>query len=451
VRFKSTPLQVRATPRTEHHRRAAHPVRPIRRRDWIATLIMALAIPSSLLLVDRTNAAVPTLDVAATARPGAQLAVRGEHFGSSRRIDLVWDGAHVAARSIRSDRGGVFAASITVPANATDGAHQLTAVRSTGNAARSTRVATGDVVARAQVTVVAATPTVAALSTVPAPAITAAPTPLSTPPPATPAPTLVPTAAPTAVPPPATPPPAPPPPAATSAPTPVPAAPAPTTYTFRDEFDGSGWSAQRWQTPLGEPFAEETLRWSGAQSTVSGGLLHLRATRVAPNQWVSGCLDTVGRFQQRYGWFEARIMVPQGQGLWPAFWAISRNGDGSFGPSEIDMMEILANPDGVVNNGNVGDDVTRLHQVVHYPGGMKWHGVDTVNLSSGFHVYGVEWRPSYIDFYLDGVRTHRYTGPMPSGEMVVVLNLAVGGWPGPSTTATPNNAEMLVDWVRVRP
>jgi beta-glucanase (GH16 family) len=238
----------------------------------------------------------------------------------------------------------------------------------------------------------------------------------------------------------------PPTPAPTAAPTAQPVA-----YTFRDEFDGTTWSGARWQTPAGEPFAEETLEWRGSQATVADGLLRLRATRVAPNQWVSACLDTVGRFQQQYGWFEARIKVPKGYGLWPAFWAITRNGNGSFGPSEIDMMEILANPDGTVNNGNVGDDITRLHQVVHHDGGQKWHGWDTVDLSAGFHVYGVEWRPSYIDFYFDGVRTHRYTGQMPTGQMVVVLNLAVGGWPGPSNDSTPANADMYVDWVRVRP
>lgn len=445
MRFKSIPLQVRATPRRVVQRTSRPRPRSRRTRDWIATLIMLLAIPSGLVIVDRTSAAAARIEAPTTAVAGTLVAVQGRHFDRSRRFTLLWDGSYVVARSIRTNRIGDFATVIVVPGTAAAGSHRLSAVRADGNQLMSARMGGGSAVAETQVFVTVSTPSSAATPAAttaptasPLPATPAPPTPSPTPLPPTPAPTPVPTVVPT-----------PPPPSPTANPTPAPVAQ--TTFTFRDEFDGTGWSTGRWQTPAGEPFADETVAWRGEQATVSGGLLRLRATRVGTNQWVSGCLDTVGRFQQRYGWFEARIKVPTGHGLWPAFWAISRNGDGSFGPSEIDMMEILANPEGTVNNGNVGDDISRLHQVVHHPAGMKWHGWDGVDLSAGFHVYGVEWRPDYIDFYLDGVRTHRYTGPMPVGEMVVVLNLAVGGWPGPSTSATPDNAEMLVDWVRVRP
>ena len=275
-----------------------------------------------------------------------------------------------------------------------------------------------------------------------------------------PTPTSTPTAAPTATPSPT--PTSTPSPTATPTPTPTPtptATPPAVTYTFQDEFNGTAINYAKWRIPPSEPLGTEGgSAWNNSHSYVADGLLHMRAVRVAPGQWQVPCLDTSrGLFKQRYGIFEARIKVPQGAGLWPAFWGISEFGatGGPWGPDELDFMEILANPVGSNNNGIPDDDIRKLHQVVHWHDGSQTHTgtIYSEPLSNAFHVYKAVWRPGVVEFYLDDVLTRRltFTDSQLQGAMPITLNLAVGGWPGPSNSSTPSPADMIVDWVRVRP
>jgi beta-glucanase (GH16 family) len=185
-----------------------------------------------------------------------------------------------------------------------------------------------------------------------------------------------------------------------------------------------------------------------AQNQVSNGLLTITAQRTSPTTWVSGLIDTKSTWTQLYGTFEARIKAPRGPGLWPAFWSYySVTGF----EAEIDAMEICANPVGM-NNGN---DVTLLHQVMHWTNaGSAGRNTRTVDLSEDFHVYGVDWRADHISFYLDGIETWRFTdvAHIPNVPLPLILDLAVGGaWCGPSDATTPDGSQMLVDWVRARP
>ena len=266
----------------------------------------------------------------------------------------------------------------------------------------------------------------------------------------TPTPTPLPTATPTPTPT-ATPTPAP-----TATPTPTPPT---TTYTFRDEFSGTSIDSSKWRMPPSEPLGTEGGSvWNNSHSFVRDGMLHLVAVRVGTNRWEVPCIDTSrGLFKQRYGVFEARIKVPQGRGLWPAFWGISEFGatGGPWGPDELDFMEILANPVGSNNNGILSDDIRKLHQVVHWHDGSQDHNgyIHPTPLSDDFHVYKGVWRPGVVEFYIDNVLTRRITfsDSALQGSMPITLNLAVGGWPGPSNSTTPSPATMLVDWVRVSP
>jgi beta-glucanase (GH16 family) len=242
----------------------------------------------------------------------------------------------------------------------------------------------------------------------------------------------------------------------TVAPTPAPTvAPTPTQgVTFFDDFTGTALS-ETWKGPKCSPFGAETAEWNAARTTVSNGTAKIQAVRMADGRWSSDLLSTWGRFEQRYGWFEARIKIPEGRGLWPAFWVLERDpiNQCGNGPGELDVMEILANPEGSERSP---EDVSLLFQVTHFHDGsqdMRWHD-SGVNLSSMFHVYGVEWRESYVDYYLDDVRTHRIvvnSNTQLPGNFYLLLDLAVGGWPGPSDSTTPNPAVMEIDWVRVRP
>lgn len=152
----------------------------------------------------------------------------------------------------------------------------------------------------------------------------------------------------------------------TPSPTPTPSAtpaptPAPTGITFFDDFTtlGSHWL----NDPCG-PFGAETVEFRNDLATVANGVLSVDAVRIGPNQWRAGHLSTWGDFEQEFGIWEARIKVPVGRGLWPAFWVLKSGTEPCRGGvEELDVMEILANPEG----SNGAEDISLLFQTLHYP------------------------------------------------------------------------------------
>jgi beta-glucanase (GH16 family) len=162
--------------------------------------------------------------------------------------------------------------------------------------------------------------------------------------------------------------------------------------------------------------------------------------------WHGDLIDTKTTFTQKYGYFAARMKIPKGPGLWPAFWTYY---SASGVEAEIDAMEVCANPIGT----HSGNDASLLHNTIHYSGGSVGNspGYRTVDLSLAYHVYAFDWRADHISFFLDGVQVWRTTSHIPTVALPLLLNLGVGGtWCG-SPTAASDGATMLVDWVRVRP
>jgi beta-glucanase (GH16 family) len=176
---------------------------------------------------------------------------------------------------------------------------------------------------------------------------------------------------------------------------------------------------------------------------VRNGQLVLRAERKARDgmPFTAGMVASHDKFSQRYGWFEARMQLPRGRGLWPAFWLLP---DNRKWPPEIDIME---------HKGRIPD---RVWMTLHLPqpgtwqsksSGGEWAGPD---FTAGKHTFAVEWEPGSIRWFIDGVERHRIEQPMPDLPMYLILNLAVGGdWDGNPDATTIFPAEMLVDWVRV--
>lgn len=163
--------------------------------------------------------------------------------------------------------------------------------------------------------------------------------------------------------------------------------------------------------------------------------------------WYSSLLDTQTTWTQKYGYFEARIKVPKGPGLWPAFWSYWNSGSNE---AELDMIEVCANPLGT----NGGNDASLAHFHVIDESTRPGYAYRSVDLSLDYHVYGMDWRADHVAFYLDGVERWRYTDAahIPTVALPLILNLGVGGsWCGSPTASTPDGASMLVDWVRVRP
>ena len=171
--------------------------------------------------------------------------------------------------------------------------------------------------------------------------------------------------------------------------------------------------------------------------------------------YTSARLKTQGKFAQAYGRFEARIKIPRGQGIWPAFWMLGDDIDKAGWPTcgEIDIME------------NIGKEPTLVHGTIHGPGYSGAKGIGAPDslptgqrFADDFHVFAVEWEPKSIRFYVDDhLYETRTPADLPPGTKWVydhpfflLLNVAVGGdWPGNPDASSSFPQTMLVDYVRV--
>jgi beta-glucanase (GH16 family) len=171
--------------------------------------------------------------------------------------------------------------------------------------------------------------------------------------------------------------------------------------------------------------------------------------------YTSARLKTQGKFAQKYGRFEARIKIPYGQGIWPAFWMLGDDIEKKGWPKcgEIDIME------------NIGKEPALVHGTIHGPGYSGDKGIGApFELPAGqrfaddFHIFAVEWEPKAIRFYVDDhLYTTRTPADLPHGAKwvykhpsFILLNVAVGGgWPGNPDASTLFPQTMLVDYVRV--
>ena len=170
-----------------------------------------------------------------------------------------------------------------------------------------------------------------------------------------------------------------------------------------------------------------------------------------PRTYLSGALNTYP-FSQTYGYYEIVAKVPQGQGLWPAFWLLPV--DDSW-PPEIDAPEILG---GNTNTAYFSLHTTDKAWVASQPGSYNGSATTdawttTTKLSNGVHRYGVDWGPSQITFYVD--RRAVSTRPTPSDmhkPFYLIANLAVGGtgsWPGPPNASTSFPASLRIIEIQV--
>lgn len=222
--------------------------------------------------------------------------------------------------------------------------------------------------------------------------------------------------------------------------------------TFSEEFSAKTIDPKRWnlKDPWGaEKNAELQAYVPGALSLLNGRLRIQADRRKAfydkkTRDYVSGMATTARKFSQRYGLFEIRCRIPEGRGLWPAFWMLP---DPPSWPPEIDVLEIL------------GHEPNRLYMTHHWPDPLKPKSGSEANMgewladenfSDRFHTFGVEWERGQIRWLVDDVERHRATKNIPDVPMFLLLNLAVGGnWPGSPDDATVFPAVFEIDWVRV--
>ncbi|MGQ4432474.1 MULTISPECIES: ricin-type beta-trefoil lectin domain protein [unclassified Streptomyces] len=240
--------------------------------------------------------------------------------------------------------------------------------------------------------------------------------------------------------------------------------------TFSDTFDGAAGSAvnsSKWTQETGDNVNNHEREYytSGTNNASLDGQGHLVITAKKENpanyqcwygtcQYTSARMNTSGKFSAQYGHVEARMKIPRGQGMWPAFWMLGTD-IGSVGwpnSGEIDVME------------NVGFEPSTVHGTIHGPGYSGANGIGAgYTLPNGqafadaFHTFAVDWAPNSIKWSVDGVVYETRTPADVGGNtwafnkpFFLILNLAVGGdWPGDPNSATAFPAQLVVDSVSV--
>ncbi len=239
---------------------------------------------------------------------------------------------------------------------------------------------------------------------------------------------------------------------------------------WSDEFDGTSINTNNWTYDLGTGTDKGLNGWGNNElqyytnrsenariDDLPGGgrglVIEARRESYQGSDYTSARLLTQGLQEWTYGRIEARIKLPIGQGIWPAFWMLGSNISTNPWPEcgEIDIMEYL------------GHEPSRVHGTIHY--GNPWaHEGNSYNLPNGnfsddFHVFGIVWSRGEIRWTVDG-ETYQIKrnwssslGDFPAPfdrPFFILLNLAVGGnWPGYPDSSTAFPQKMYVDWVRV--
>ena len=241
------------------------------------------------------------------------------------------------------------------------------------------------------------------------------------------------------------------------------------TLSWSDEFNGSNGSpvdASKWVSETGgggwgnNELEYYTTRLQNAYQQDGNLVIKVFAEKYTgadgvTRNYTSARLKTLGTFSQTYGRFEARLKVPYGQGVWPAFWMLGDDFPKVGWPAcgEIDIME------------NIGKEPAIIHGSIHGPGYIGGTGLEAhytlpgkQRFADDFHVFAIEWDPDSVSFFVDqDLYVRRTRADLQPGwkwvfdkPFFVILNLAVGGdWPGNPDSTTVFPQTMLVDYVRV--
>jgi uncharacterized protein (TIGR03437 family) len=220
-------------------------------------------------------------------------------------------------------------------------------------------------------------------------------------------------------------------------------APDPTKWAY--DTGGGGWGNQEL----------EIYTTSTDNAFLDGnGNLVIRALKTSAGGYTSARLKTQGKFTTTYGKIEARMKIPFGQGMWPAFWMLGSDITTAGWPAcgEIDIME------------NIGKEPSIIHGTVHGPGYSGGNGIGhpyalaSRRVADDFHTFTVIWSPGKVEFQVDSNSYFTVTpASLPAGKTWVydkpffmLLNLAVGGgWPGYPDATTQFPQDLTVDYVRV--
>ncbi len=232
---------------------------------------------------------------------------------------------------------------------------------------------------------------------------------------------------------------------------------------FSDEFNGDSLDTSKWNTSYlwgddviinseeqyyvdinNEPdFGFNPFTFDGESLTINSIKTPAPLLGKAKGQkYLSGVITSYDAFKFTYGYVETRAKMTFGKGYWPAFWLL--NAYYVDDKPEIDIMEFI------------GDDQDVVYHTYHYydsDGKLRSTKSDptiAIDFTSDFHTFAVEWSPSSIAFYVDGIEQHKISDPKVSQqEMYIIANTAIGGWwPGSPDASTPFPGEYKIDYIR---
>lgn len=237
---------------------------------------------------------------------------------------------------------------------------------------------------------------------------------------------------------------------------------------WEDQFEGDSLNRDDWNVELHDPGWVNNELQSYVDSPeniyIEDGSLVLKPVETVNEDgsvsYTSGRVNTQNKHDFKYGLFEARVKVPEGQGFLPAFWMMPTD-ENLYGQwprcGELDIMEVL------------GNDTDTSYGTIHY-GNPHSESQGSYTLEKGtfadeYHVFDMEWEPGKISWYVDGKLIHtegnwysvtegqgEVTYPAPFDQpFYIILNLAVGGnWPGnPDETTDVANSAYYIDYVKV--
>ena len=228
-------------------------------------------------------------------------------------------------------------------------------------------------------------------------------------------------------------------------------------YSWSDEFNGTSLDESTWTYEYGAHGwgNNEKQYYRKENTSVSDGYLSITAKKEDYNgaKYTSSRIITMNKYETHYGYFEARISLPRGNGIWPAFWMLGANFEEINWPfsGEIDIMEAINSENKTYstihyNNGGSSADYS------HGSYGNNGHRLDD---RREFHTYSLYWDEKVMIFYVDGIST--LTVSLTPAYLdcfhkdhFFIFNVAVGGnWPGFNIDDSQFSTSMKVDYLRV--